>query len=92
MVTIIDPLRGLQRVSEVERINNGPFLLHLQVVVVEKTQNLLLNLHAVRVKYEESTVIVKITLTEANGELDKVLNLLIPIWDLTWEFRNSWDR
>jgi hypothetical protein len=35
---------------------------------------------------------VKIALTETNGELDKLLNLLIPIWNLPWEFRNSWDR
>ena len=32
------------------------------------------------------------SLTEANGELDKVLNLLILIWNLPWEFKNSWDR
>jgi hypothetical protein len=34
---------------------------------------------------------VKIALTEANGELDKVLNLLIPIWYLAWKFGDSWD-
>ena len=35
---------------------------------------------------------MKIALTKTNGELDKVLNLLIPIWNLPREFRNSWDR
>jgi hypothetical protein len=35
---------------------------------------------------------VKIALTKTNGELDKVLNLLIPSWNLPREFRNSWDR
>jgi hypothetical protein len=44
------PLRILNRVSEVERIHDGPFLLHLQIVVVEKAQNLFLDLHAIRVK------------------------------------------
>ena len=92
MTTITHLLRGMHRVSEVERINDGPFLLHLQVVVVEKTQNFLLDLHVVRIEKEESTVVVKIALTEANREFDKVLNLLIPIWNLSWEFRNSWDR
>ena len=36
--------------SEVEKINNGPFLLDLQIVVVEKTQDLLLDLHVVRLE------------------------------------------
>ena len=35
---------------------------------------------------------MKIALTEANGELDKVLHLLIPSWNLPWEFRNFGDR
>ena len=48
--TITHPLQGMHRVSEVERINDGQFLLDLQVVVVEKAQNLLLDLHAVRIK------------------------------------------
>ena len=40
----------MDRVGEVERIHDGPFLLDLQVVVVEKTQDLLLDLHAVRIE------------------------------------------
>jgi hypothetical protein len=45
-----DPLGVMHRVREVERIHDGPFLLYLQIVVVEKAQDLLLDLHAVRVK------------------------------------------
>jgi hypothetical protein len=48
MTRIIDPLRGMHRVSEVERIDDGPFLLDLKIVVVEKAQDLLLDLHAFR--------------------------------------------
>jgi hypothetical protein len=44
---IIDPLRVMYRMSEMERIHDGPFLLHLQIVVVEKTQDLHLDLHVV---------------------------------------------
>ena len=36
---IIDPLEVMHRVGEVERIHDGPFLLDLQIVVVEKAQN-----------------------------------------------------
>jgi hypothetical protein len=50
MAPITHPLRVMHRVSEVERINDGPFLLDLQVVVVEKAQDLLLDLHTVRIK------------------------------------------
>ena len=39
----------MHRVSEVERIHDGPFLLGLQIVVVEKAQNLI-DLHIVRIK------------------------------------------
>jgi hypothetical protein len=46
---IIDPLGVMHMVSEVERIHN-PFLLDLQIVVVEKTQDLLLDLHVVKIK------------------------------------------
>ena len=49
--------------SEVERIHDGPFLLDLQIVVVEVAQDLLLDLHAVRNKKEECSVVVKIALT-----------------------------
>jgi hypothetical protein len=34
IATITDPLGVIYRVSEVERINDGPFLLDLQIVVV----------------------------------------------------------
>jgi len=44
------PLGVVHRVSEVERIDDGPFLLDFQIVVVEKAQDLLLDLHAVRNK------------------------------------------
>ena len=47
---IIDPLRVMYRVSEVEGIHDGPFLLDLQIIVVEKAQDLLLDLHVVRIK------------------------------------------
>jgi len=50
IANIIDPLGVMHMVSEVERIHNGPFLLDLQIVVVEKTQDLLLDLHAVKIK------------------------------------------
>jgi hypothetical protein len=50
MAKFTDPLRVMIRVSEVERINDGPFLLDLHVVVVEEAQDLLLDLHAVRIK------------------------------------------
>ena len=50
MAKITDPLGVMHRVSEVERIHDGPFLLDLQIVVVEKAQNLLLDLHAVRIE------------------------------------------
>ena len=40
----------MHKVSEVERIHDGPFLLGLQIVVVEKTQNLLLDLHIIMIK------------------------------------------
>jgi hypothetical protein len=33
---ITDPLEVMYRVSEVERIHDGPFFLDLQIVVVEK--------------------------------------------------------
>jgi hypothetical protein len=39
-------------VSKVERIYDGSFFLDLQIVVVEKTQNLFLDLHAFGIKYE----------------------------------------
>ena len=89
---ITDPFGVMDRMSEVERINNGPFLFDLKIVVVEKAQDLFLDVHAVRIKKEQCSVVVKIALTKANGELDKVLNLLVPTWNLPWEFRNSWDR
>jgi hypothetical protein len=73
-------------VSEVEGIDDGPFLLELEIVVVEKAQDLLLDLHAVRNKKEQCPIVVKVALTEANSELDKVLHLLIPSWNLLWEF------
>ena len=47
---ITNPLGVMDRVSEVERINDGPFLLDLQIVVVEKAQDLLLDLHAVKIE------------------------------------------
>jgi hypothetical protein len=50
MAKIIDPLGVMPMVSEVERIHDGPFLLDLQIVVVEKAQNLFLDLHAVKIK------------------------------------------
>jgi hypothetical protein len=50
MVKITNPLRVMHRVSEVETINDGPFLLDLKIVVVEKAQDLLLDLHVVRIK------------------------------------------
>jgi hypothetical protein len=50
MDKITDPLRVMHRVNEVERINDGPFLLNFQTVVVEKTQDLLLDLHVVWIK------------------------------------------
>ena len=40
----------MDRMSEVERIYDGPFLLDLQVVVVEKAQDLFLDLHAIRIE------------------------------------------
>jgi hypothetical protein len=48
LIRITDPLRVMHRVSEVERIDDSPFLLDLKIVVVEKAQDLLLDLHAVR--------------------------------------------
>ena len=45
-----DPLGVVYRVSEVERIHDRPFLLDLEIVVVEKAQDLLLDLNVVRVK------------------------------------------
>ena len=77
--------------SEVERINDCPFLLHLQVVVVQKAEDLLLDLIAVRIKEEECPVVVKVALTKSNCEFDEVLNLLIPSWNLRRKFGNSWD-
>jgi hypothetical protein len=50
MAKITDPLGVMPMVSEVERIHDGPFLLDLQIVVVEKAQNLFLDLHAVKIK------------------------------------------
>ena len=47
---ITDPLGVMHRVSEVERIHDGSFLLDLQIVVVEKAQNFLLDLRTVRIK------------------------------------------
>ena len=81
----------MNMVSEVKRIHNGSFLLDLQIVVVEKAQNLPIDLHAIMIEWEECSVVVKIALTKANGELDKVLNLLIPIRNLLCKFENSWD-
>jgi hypothetical protein len=72
-------------VSEVEGIDDGPFLLELEIVVVEKAQDLL-DLHAVRNKKEQCPIVVKVALTEANSELYKVLHLLIPTWNVLWEF------
>jgi hypothetical protein len=40
----------MHRMSEVERIHDGPFLLDLQIVVVEIAQDILLDLHAIRIK------------------------------------------
>ena len=59
----------MHRVNEVERIRDGPFLLGLQIIVVEKAQNLLLVLPIVRIKYDQCPVVVKIALTETIGEL-----------------------
>ena len=87
-----NPLGVMDRVSEVERIDDCPFLLDLEVVVIKEAQDLLLDVHTVRIEKEQCTVIVKIPLTEAYGELHKVLNLFIPKWNLPREFRNSWDR
>jgi len=79
-------------VSEVERIDDGPFLLDLQVVVVEEAQDLLLDLHTVRIKKERCTAVVKVGLTKDNGELDEVMKLFIPSWNLIRGFGNTWDR
>jgi hypothetical protein len=50
LAKITDPLGVMHRVSEVERINDGPILLDIQIVVVEKTQNLFFDLHVVKIK------------------------------------------
>ena len=50
----------MQRVNEVERIHDGPFLLDLRIVVVEKAQNLLLDSHAVGIEYKQCPVVMKI--------------------------------
>jgi hypothetical protein len=47
---ITNPLRGMDRVSEVEAIHDGPLLLNLKIVVVEKAKDLLLDLHAIRIE------------------------------------------
>ena len=88
---IIDPLGVTHRVNEMERIHDGPFLLDLWIVVVEKAQNLLFDLNAVMIEWEECPVVVKIALTKSSGELNKILNLLIPIRNLLCKFENSWD-
>jgi hypothetical protein len=41
MAQITDPFGVMNRVSEVERIHDGPFFLDLEIVVVEKAQDLL---------------------------------------------------
>ena len=41
----------MPKVSEVERIHDGPFLHGLQIDV-EKAQNLLFDLHIVKIKYD----------------------------------------
>jgi hypothetical protein len=48
LIRITDPLRVMHRVSEVERIDDSPFLLDLKIVIVKKAQDLLLDLHDVR--------------------------------------------
>jgi hypothetical protein len=47
---ITNPLRVMDRVSEVEAIHDGPLLFHLQIVVVEKAKDLLLDLHAIKIE------------------------------------------
>ena len=47
---ITNPFRVMDRVSEVERIDDGPFLLDLQIVVVEEAEHLLLDLHAIKIE------------------------------------------
>ncbi len=49
-VKITYPLGVMDRVCEVERIDDGPFFFDLQIVVVEKAQDLLLDLNAVRIE------------------------------------------
>ena len=48
MIRDTDPLGIMHRVSEVKRIDDGPFLLDLEIVVIEVAQDLLLDLDAVR--------------------------------------------
>ena len=91
MANFTDPLRVMHRVSEVQRIHDCPLLFDFQVVVVEKAQDFLLDLHAVRIKEEQCPIIMKVPLTKTNGELDKVLNLLIPTWNLSRDIGNSWN-
>ena len=50
MAQITDPLEVLNRVSEVEGIHDGPFLLDFKIVIVEKALDFLLDLHAVKIK------------------------------------------
>jgi hypothetical protein len=49
-------------------------------------------LHTIRIKKEQCTVVVKVALTKTNGELDEVINLFIPSWNLIRGFGNAWDR
>jgi hypothetical protein len=50
MAKITDPLRVMYRVSKMKRIHDDSFILDLHIVVVEKVQNLFLDLHAVEIK------------------------------------------
>jgi hypothetical protein len=50
MIRYTDSLGVVHRVSEVERINDGLFLLDLEIVVIEIAQDLLLDLHVVKNK------------------------------------------
>jgi len=40
----------MDRVSEVEAIHDGPLLLNLKIIVVEKAKDLLLDLNAIRIE------------------------------------------
>jgi hypothetical protein len=72
----------IERICEVEGIDDCPFLLDFEIVVLEVSRYLLLHNYAVWIKQEEGTVVVEVLYREGHHDLEKFWVESIPSGNL----------